>query len=148
MDHKRAFWMNFIIVVALIAGVTFYQIFGGGSSASFTLEADHLSFCGPDPAEFTVTVLFEDIASIEFREELDQGSCVSGEAGKTYTYGIWENEEFGRYSLYRLTKVESCIVLTETDGDIIVFNIENAKTTEEFSKSLSEYLQELKQPTS
>ena len=146
MDHKRAFWTNFIIVVALIAGVTFYQIFGGVSSASFTLESDHVSFYGPDPAEFTVTVLYEDIASIEFREEFDQGSCVSGEAGKNYTYGIWENEEFGQYSLYRLTKVESCIVLTETDGDIVVFNIENAKTTEEFSKTLSEYLQEFNQP--
>ena len=140
-DAKKAFWVNLAIVLVLIAVVTIRSLVNGGSDVNFTLEADGLSLSGP--GEFTVSVDFKDLTSIEFRDSLGLGDCVTGGSESGYTYGIWKNEEFGEYTLHVLTKVEAYMILTETNGSIVVLNIENAKTTEAFSQNLTEHLQEL-----
>ena len=141
MNQKKALWINLIIVLALIAIVMIRSIRGGGSDVDFALSEDRLSISGP--GEFTVSVEFSDVSSIAFRDSLDQGVCIDGGSEGSYTYGIWENEEFGQYALHVLTKVNAYIVLTEVDGDVIVFNIESDKTTEAFSESLTKHLQEM-----
>ena len=138
-DTKRSFWLNTAIVLILIVGATLYSMFGGNSGSSLDMREDGITLSGP--GEFTVSVEFADVASIEFREEFDRGNCIDGGSEKSYSYGTWENEEFGTYTLHVLTKVEACIVMTETDGDIVVFNIESADTTKAFTENLTEHFQ-------
>ena len=137
-DGKKAFWINLVIILLLIAIVTIRSVMGGDSNTAFTLQEDRLTLSGP--GDFMVSFEFVNVASLEFRETFDRGSCISGESGKTYSYGVWENAEFGQYTLHALTKVSACIVVTETDGGVNVFNVDNAKTTEEFASSLAEHL--------
>ena len=140
-DNKRTFWINLAIVLVLIVFATVRSFVAGGPDVDFTLAEDSLSFSGP--GEFAVSVEFKDLASITFRENLELGDCVTGGNEKGYTYGIWKNEEFGEYTLHILSKVQAYIILTETDGSTVVVNIENARTTKDFSKNLIEYLQSM-----
>lgn len=134
------FWINLAIVLVLIVIVTVRSVAGGGPHVDFILDEESLSFNGP--GEFKVFVEFEDLTSVEFRDSLDLGVCVSGGSDNGYTYGIWENEEFGEYTLHVLTKVDAYMILTEADGSTVVLNLENAQTTEAFSRNLIEHLQE------
>jgi hypothetical protein len=137
-DSKKTFWINLVIVLALVVIVIIRSVVNGGSDAVFSLQEDRLTLGGP--GDFTASFAFADVASLEFRENFDRGSCVSGESGKTYTYGVWENAEFGQYTLHVLTKVSDCIVVTQRDGSVIVFNVDSAQTTQEFADSLTEHL--------
>ena len=134
------FWINLAIVLALIVVVTVRSTVGGGPDVDFILDEDSLSLSGP--GEFTVSVEFKDLTSVEFRDSLDLGACISGGSNSGYTYGRWENEEFGEYALHVLTGVEAYMILTEADGSIVVLNLENAQTTEAFSQNLIGHLQE------
>ena len=138
-DIKKMFWINLVIVVGLIAIVTIRSVTGDGPGTDFVLSADGLTISGPD--NFSASIEFKDVVSIEFREEFDRGRCITGGNEGKITYGIWENDEFGEYSLYVLTKVDACMILEGSGGDIIVFNIENAKNTQAFTENLIEYLQ-------
>lgn len=140
-ENKRMFWINLAIVLVLVVIVTVRSIAGGGSNVDFTLDEESLSLSGP--GEFRVSVEFKDLTSVEFRDSLDLGVCMSGGSENGYTYGIWENEEFGEYTLHVLTKVEAYMILREADGDIVVLNLENAQTTEAFSQNLVEHLREM-----
>lgn len=139
-ESKRMFWINLAIVLILVVIVTVRSIAGGGSKVDFTLDEESLSLSGP--GEFTVSVEFKDLTSVEFRDRLDLGVCMSGGSENGYTYGIWENEEFGEYTLHVLTKVKAYMILTEADGGIVVLNLENAQTTEAFSQNLIGHLRE------
>ena len=140
-DDKRNFRINMAIVLVLIVIVTVRSLVSGGSGVDFTLTEDSLSFSGP--GEFEVSVEFKNLASVAFRENLELGDCITGGSEKGYTYGVWKNEEFGEYALHVLTKVQAYVILTEADGSTVVANFENARTTEDFSKNLIEYLQSM-----
>ena len=139
-ENKRMFWINLAIVLVLVAVVTVRSAAGGGPDVDFILDEESISLSGP--GEFTVSVEFKELTSVEFRDSLDLGVCINGGSEGGYTYGIWENEEFGEYTLHVLTKVEAYMILTEADGDIVVLNLENARTTEAFSQNLIGHLQE------
>ena len=130
---------NIIFLVIIFVGVTLFTIFSGNSAnITFDLKEDSIVISGP--SDYSYTILLDDIDETELRVIDDFGQCISGDAGKKFSYGEFENTELGRYNLCALTKLSTCIVVTDKENTIYVFNFENASTTTEFHKTFTEYL--------
>ena len=136
-DNRRN--LIFILLLLLVVGIfSFTQ--GGQQGASFELEGDLFVLHGPE--EFTATVDLKQLRSIETRDKFSPGTCLDGKEDYGYSYGTWENEEFGQYQLCKLTKVSTCVVMTDEAGNVTVFNFESTQMTEEFGRSFEEFLRE------
>lgn len=140
-DIMKNSWKNLIFIIVLFAvfGV-FWMLRGSEPVSTFDVEDGRFVLHGPD--DFTVTLELSDISSIETVSEFTPGDCIDGGSEGSYSYGIWENTEFGQYRLCILNNVSLWVVMTEKDGHITVLNFENDQTTEEFGRSFSEYLRQ------
>ena len=124
------------IVVALILIFTAYLMFSGNieivlNEESFTIEASWHD---------DLTVAYDSIDTIEYREGTVDGYRLMGYASARLLLGTFENEEFGRYTRYTYTHPESCIVLT-SEGKVLVFCGRDAAQTLEIYNSLNAKLQ-------
>ena len=140
-NFMKSSWKSLAFILALIVVVGIFTFASGGQQgASFELDGDLFVLHGPE--EFSTTVNLNQLRSIETRDNFSPGTCLDGQESYGYSYGTWENEEFGQYQLCKLTKVPTCVVMTDEAGNVTVFNFENTQTTEEFGRSFSEYLRQ------
>lgn len=82
-----------------------------------------------------IEVDYDDIDSIEYRESCD-GTRVYGYGSARLLLGMFENEEFGKYTRCTYTGKKPCIVL-EADGEILVIGLESAEETKALYNDLS-----------
>ena len=82
-----------------------------------------------------LTVPFDSIQEITYRENLDKGSRTMGYGSARLSMGVFRNEEFGSYTLYAYTGCNAAIVIRGEDKVLVV----NCKTPEE-TKALYETL--------
>ena len=75
-----------------------------------------------------LTVKYDEIESIEYRESFDAGSRYMGFGSVRLSMGTFQNEEFGRYTLYAYTQGEGAVVLKK-DGKNLVIVAETAEET-------------------
>ena len=87
---------------------------------SFTIEATFHD---------NLTVDYDAIDSIEYREGNVEGYRVMGYASARLLLGVFENEEFGHYTRYTYTHPGGCIVLTAGD-QVLVFCGKDAQDTQ------------------
>lgn len=139
LDKKRN-WTNLLFILVIIIGFSIYSMAHTGQRSSYQLAGCALTLNGPEG--FTVEIDLNDVKSIESRSEYIPGTCVTGNTSDGYSYGIWENEEFGEYQLCVLDKVPACVVIIEDNGTVTVFNFENTRTTIDFGNTLAKYRQE------
>lgn len=86
---------------------------------SFTIEASFWS---------DLTVEYDAITSIEYREDGVPGSRANGVGSARLLVGMFQNEEFGNYTRYTYTNSKPCVML-EVEGKILVINgIDEAAT--------------------
>ena len=85
-----------------------------------------------------LTVEYDAIDSIEYRENIDRGVRTGGLNSAVLMAGMFRNEEFGNYTLYSYTKCDSAVVIN-ADGKILVINGENTKATKDLYNKISEY---------
>ncbi len=83
-----------------------------------------------------IEVVYDDIDSIEYRESCD-GIRAYGYASARLLLGIFENDEFGKYTRCTYTGNKPCIVLT-ADEDVLVIGLESSEETKELYEALSE----------
>ena len=82
-----------------------------------------------------MTLEYEDIESVELREEAVPGMRVSGFASSKLLYGWFKNDELGSYTRYTYTKSEVNIVIRTNDG-IVVLGSATADDTRALYESL------------
>ena len=82
-----------------------------------------------------ITLRYENIESIEYREGNVDGTRVGGFGSFRLLLGFFENEEFGTYNRYTYYKNESCIVVT-SKGKTLVFSGKDAAETQEIYNTL------------
>lgn len=67
-----------------------------------------------------LTVEYDAIDSIEYREEMVSGSRTNGFGSPRLLMGTFENEEFGSFTRYTYASCESCIVLTVGERTLVI----------------------------
>ncbi len=73
------------------------------------------------------TLLISDIDSVEYVESFDKGSRTNGMGNIVLGEGKFNNDEYGKYTLYAYMKCEDCVVLHYGDRVIAL----NRKTVDE-----------------
>ena len=83
-----------------------------------------------------LTVKYEDIDEIEYREDGVAGTRVVGFASARLLTGSFQNDEFGVYTRYTHTGKKPCIVI-KSGEDILVLGLENADATKAIYEQLA-----------
>lgn len=112
------------LVLILCTGTIRFQL----EETALTIEADWYS---------DLTVPYDSIDSLEYREESVPGLRVGGFQSFRLLMGFFENEEFGVYTRYTFYRSESCIVLTR-GGEELVISAQNAQETRLLYEALLE----------
>ena len=86
-----------------------------------------------------LTVAYDEIDGMEYREEGVDGSRVAGYGSAKLLLGGFQNDEFGSYTRYTYTGDGPCIVLTVGNRTIVI-GTENAETTADLYEQLGQKL--------
>lgn len=121
-----------VFVTILLIVVAFFMFTGKVEvqygEESFTIEASYWN---------DLTVDYAVIDSIEYRDNLQVGGRISGLGSFRLQMGIFENDEFGRYTGYCYSHKDDFVVLT-VEGKILVLNGANEEETKEIYNNLLE----------
>lgn len=130
-DMKIAKGLSVILVLVLI-GILLLMVTGSiqvhyGETA-FTIEASYYD---------DLTVEYAAIDSVEYREGNVPGLRTMGYSSARLLLGIFENEEFGRYTRYTYTKPEACVVVTAGENVLVLSGKDAAETMAIYDKLLA-----------
>lgn len=108
-----------IIIIFVLA-----VMFTGGvdvqcDESSLTVEATYWE---------DIEVAYEDIDSIEYREECDVGVRTNGFGSPRLLMGTFQNDEFGYYTRYSYTNCDACVILN-IDGRVLVVSGRDVENT-------------------
>ncbi len=118
-------------VTAIILIAVFAFIGSGNVSASLDDEILHV-----DAPMVNRSVYYDDIVSVEIREDMNYGSRIGGFGGTSVSSGNFNNSEFGDYTLAVYNNVKYCIVVEPISGKVLVFNRGSAEETQSFYQEL------------
>ena len=68
----------------------------------------------------TLEVYYDDVDSIEIRDDFDVGERLFGFGSPRLSTGTFENEEFGRYTLYAHTKSDFYLILRNGEDVLVI----------------------------
>lgn len=119
-----------IVLILIVVGVL---LFTGNveieyGTDSFTIEASYW---------YDLTVDYDAIETIEYRDQDDPGTRTNGFGSFRLSIGAFRNEEFGDYTRYSYTNCDACVVL-EADGRILVLNGVDEESTRRIYEELRE----------
>ena len=77
-----------------------------------------------------LAVTYAEVESIEYRESFDAGSRYMGFGSARLSMGTFQNDEFGRYTIYAYTQGEGAVVLKKGDDVLVLVgkSVEETKT--------------------
>ncbi len=116
-----------LLGLMMVTGDIDYQI----GTEGFTIEADYYE---------DLTVAFDTIDSVEFRETDDPGRRTSGFGSPRLSMGVFTNGEFGRYTRYSYTGAGACVVIRSGEK-VLVIGCQTAEETKALYTSLAEKVQ-------
>ncbi|MDD5884039.1 MAG: PH domain-containing protein, partial [Firmicutes bacterium] len=96
------------------------------SDDSFTIKASFYD---------DLTVAYDRVESVEYRDGNVPGSRVFGVGSFRLLLGTFENEEFGNYTRYTYYKPEACVVL-KVNGKTLVLSGRDAAETQSIYQQL------------
>lgn len=132
---------NLIFIGILVAAATIFTLVRGDSAGKgIELTTESISASGPDGFSFSVP--FSDVSAAALVEDFSPGVCISGGTQGGVSYGTWENELLGRYQTYVISKLETCVVMSDQSGTIYAFNLESDTTTKELYAAFLRYAEE------
>ena len=125
-----------LVVIAALAVAAYILLFTG----DITYEVGEDSFAVTASYYEDITVKYEDVDSVEYRDDFDKGSRIAGFGSPRLSMGNFENEEFGAYAIYSYNCCDSAIVLR--DGDkVLVLNGKDEAATKELYNELEKRIQ-------
>ncbi|MBE5955677.1 MAG: DUF1648 domain-containing protein [Lachnospiraceae bacterium] len=134
-NEKTAKIISLIIIIPILIMVVFVLFTGNidykYGENSFTIEADFWS---------DVTVKYENIKSITYREDVKFGSRNSGFGTPRLGMGSFENDEFGYYTRYCYEGCDDCVVL-EVGNKMLVINGKDTEMTRAIYEELKNHMQ-------
>ena len=133
MAEKIAVRITAVVVPLILIGVAVLMFTG-----NITVDCGDTSLKIDATYWTDLTVDYSEIKAVEYSKDLKVGMRASGFASARLSLGIFENEEFGAYTLYAYTGAEEFVVLTSSDGDTLVIGLGDEKETEAVYKALLE----------
>lgn len=135
--NRKAAIIVTVILVAVVLTVIPVLMFTGNiettlGDTSLTVKADYWT---------DITLNYEDIDAIEYREGGVEGQRISGVGSARLLLGIFRNDEFGTYTRYTYTGKKACIVLN-VEGKTVVIGTDNDGTTKEIYERISAKISE------
>lgn len=123
--------VGMIVCIAILIFCGFVM-FSGSIEYEFQDEALVMdaSFYSP------ITLRYENIETIEYREGNVEGVRTSGFGSLKLLLGFFENEEFGTYSRYTYYKPDGCIVITAKGKTLVISGKDMAETLEIYTTLL------------
>ncbi|MBE5865786.1 MAG: DUF1648 domain-containing protein [Lachnospiraceae bacterium] len=137
-DPKVKEWEKKMVVISAVISVPLMifvvvLLFTGDITVEFTED----SFTVDSIYWEDMTVGYEQIASIEYREQDNSGTRTFGFGSLKLEMGAFENEEFGAYTRYSYIDCESCVVITSAEGEVLVISGEDDSETKGIYEELS-----------
>ena len=112
---KVAKWITIVTLPILIVVFVMLMFYGDVSvtlgEESFVIEASFAS---------DLEISYGEVESIELRDEFDIGARTMGFGSPRLSTGTFENDEFGRYTLYAYTKAETYVIFKNGDDVLVV----------------------------
>lgn len=131
-SDKVALWITVIFVPLILVGVLVLMVTGNievtYGDTSFQVVATYSD---------DLTVRYEDVDSVEYRESFDVGVREMGFGSPRLSMGTFKNEEFGRYTIYGYTKGEGAVVLKQGDKVLVIVG-KTAEDTKAIYDTLAE----------
>ncbi len=114
-SDKVALWISAICVPLILVFVVIIMIVGD-VNVNFGVESFTVS------ASFSerLTIRYEDIDTVEYRESFDIGHREMGFGSPKLSTGTFKNDEFGRYTLYAYTRGKGCVILKQGDNVLVI----------------------------
>ena len=119
--------MILFFVTALII-ILFFYMRGDYRIVLDLQKDDSITVSGPQETFFSVR--YEDLETIALLDDFDRGECTDGGKKYNHSFGTWNCEIFGEYTLIAMSKVNKHIAITDKDGHTLVFNYESEEVTE------------------
>ncbi len=117
-----------LVIFSLVAVLMFTgEITVSYGDASFTVDASLYN---------SLTVDYDSIDSIEYRENFEFGSRTYGAGSARLLAGNFTNDEFGNYILYSYTKSDAVVVIKSNKKTLVIGGIDE-KATKEIYETLS-----------
>ena len=120
---KKSLWL---VIPVSLSTVIFVAILLFTGSVSCTFEED--SFTADCIYWNALTVEYDAIDSIEYREDFKWGSRISGFGSPKLSVGSFKNKELGNYTLYAYTKCDD-VVIVRADDKVLVIGGKTTKDT-------------------
>lgn len=134
-SDKAAKWITMIVLPIVLVFMAVLMFVGDVNvelgAESFTVSASFSE---------TLTILYENIDSVEYREEFSIGQREMGFGSPTLSTGTFRNQEFGRYTLYAYTGGGGGVVLHKGE-DILVIVLKTPEETKALYDALSAKIQ-------
>ena len=132
---KAAYRIAWITVPLILLGVGILMLSG---DVSVTFGQSDLKIIATYADDLTVR--YDAIDSLEYRETFDIGSREMGFGSLRLSLGTFVNEEFGRYTLYAYTQGEGAVIL-QRDGKVLVIVGQTLEETKVIYNTLLEKMQ-------
>lgn len=134
-SDKAAIWITAVAVPLILVGVAVMMFTGNiqvtYGETDFQIVATYMD---------DLTVRYEEIDSVEYRESFDVGVREMGYGSPRLSMGTFKNDEFGRYTVYAYTDGEGAVVLKNGD-DVLVIVGETAEETKAIYDALAKKIQ-------
>ena len=131
-DFSLALRITAVIVPIILLGVALLMFTGNievkCEDTALTINATYWT---------DVEINYSEIETVEYRKDLDVGVRTSGFGSPRLSMGIFQNDEFGSYTLYSYTGAKEHIVLT-SDGETLVIGMSDAKETQAIYEAMIE----------
>lgn len=121
-----------VIAISLIFSVVAFLMFTGEITISYNDD----SFTVDTFLYNALTVDYDSITSVEYREDFDFGSRTYGVGSAKILAGNFTNDEFGNYILYSYTR-NNTVVIIKSDKKTLVINGIDTNATKEIYETLS-----------
>lgn len=131
-NRQMTYGLLAITGIVTVVIVIILLLVAPAGSVTASLEEEGLKVEAPMVNDL---ILYEDIASIELRDDLDTGRRVGGFGGENVRSGNFQNEEYGRYVLASYNAVPLHIVVHHSGG-VLAFNLETEESTRQMFDQL------------
>lgn len=118
-----------ITVILLFVAILMFtgEITVSYGNTSFTVDASLYN---------SLTVDYDSMTSVEYREDFDFGSRTFGAGSARLLAGNFTNDEFGNYILYSYTKSDAVVIIKSDKKTLVIGGIDE-KATKEIYETLS-----------